>query len=191
MGLGVGGVEAATDEEIVQRILAGRHDEFGFLVLRYQARIYSLLMRQVGDREIATELAQDTFVRAFRAISSFQSRSSVQTWLIRIALNVSNSYFSSRAFRQRRQTVSFVQEAHEGEQTHTEDTALMERRIADLQVALGALPQKYREPLVLCRLERKSYAEAGALLGIPEGTVCSRINTAVAKLRRHFERQRK
>lgn len=183
--------EELSDEEIVRRVLAGKTDEFRVLVLKYQDSIYSLLVRQLPDREVAKELTQDCFVRAFRSLRSFEFRSSLGTWLIRIALNLANSYFSSAAYKRSLKTVSMETDRQDAPDSREPEVANTESRLTALQAALARLDPKFREPLVLCRLERKTYAEAGELLGIPEGTVCSRISTAVSELRKHMERQRR
>lgn len=170
-------------------MLAGETDEFKRLVLRHQARVYSLLFRQVGDREISQELAQDVFVRAFRGLSSFRFDSSFQTWLIRIALNVANSHFSSRRFREAQKTIAYENEKHEVGADEPDENGDDPARIERLRLALGELKPEFREPLLLCRIEKKTYAEVAELLGIPSGTVCSRINTAIAQLRKQITRR--
>lgn len=176
-----------SDEQVIRRVIAGDSETFRLLVLRHQSKIFRLLVRQVRDREVAAELTQDVFVRAFKGIRLFRFDSSFSTWLTRIALNVANSYFSSRSYRERRRTESYGVElpstAH-AELPQEAAAAKSEAAAEFLQRVLGSLPAKYREPLVLCRLERKSYREAAELLGIPEGTVCSRINSALGELRR-------
>lgn len=166
-------------------MLAGDTSEFETLVRRYEAAIFSLLMRLTGDRQVAEELAQDSFIRAYKGLRAFGHRASLRTWLTRIAMNVASSYLSSRAFRERQKSESYVAAEHE---TCALGLFITEDDSADviLRQAIGELPQKYREPLILCRIEKRTYFEAGELLGIPAGTVCSRINTALGMLRRQL-----
>lgn len=170
-------------------MLAGKKDEFRTLVLRYQEIIFYLLLKQVRDRQTAEELTQDTFIRAYKGLRGFGGRSSLRTWLTRISLNVANNYFSSRAFREQLRNMPYTQELHEADEQTADTGEAPDFSSKILIQALGELPPKYREPLVLCRIEKRSYAETGVLLGIPPGTVCSRINTALALLRKQLIRQ--
>ncbi len=174
-----------SDEELISRVLAGETGEFETLVHRYEAAIFSLLIRLTGDRHVAEELTQDSFVRAYKGLRAFERRAALRTWLTRIAMNVANSYLSSRAFRDKQKSQSYVAAEHEAlaiglVMTDDDSDDMM------LRQAIAELPQKYREPLILCRIEKRTYFEAGALLGIPPGTVCSRINTALGMLRKQL-----
>ena len=91
-----------SDEELIRLVVRGEKDEFRHLVRRYQDQVYAMILRSVGDDAIARELAQEAFLKAFLNLKSFRFESAFSTWLIRIALNQSHSYFSSRRFKERK-----------------------------------------------------------------------------------------
>ena len=91
---------APSDGEVVRQVLAGKRELFQVLVTRYKGQVFSMILRQVGDHAVADDLAQETFVKAYLNLKSFRYESKLSTWLVRIALNTTNSYFSSRRFFQ-------------------------------------------------------------------------------------------
>jgi RNA polymerase sigma-70 factor, ECF subfamily len=168
--------------ELIRRILAGDKDEFRHLVAAFQDRVYSLLMRQTGDAAVSHDLAQEVFVRAYRHLASYRGDAEFTTWLTRIAINVANNWFSSRPYKERNRTISldFEKYKESGEQ---QEAVLDEADAAMIRDAVAALKPHYREVVALCSFEGKSYAEAADLLGIPIGTVCSRMNKALCLMR--------
>lgn len=177
-----------SDEVALQRIRNGATSDFAFIVERYQHSIYSLIMRQTGDENISQELAQETFLKAFKNISKFRGDSAVLTWLTRIALNVTNSYFDSRRYKETRSSVAFDTTLHENKITNDNQQTYPEELIQALQGFLATLKSHHREVIVLCALEGKSYQEAADILQIPIGTVSSRMTTALKQLREKFQR---
>lgn len=177
-----------TEAEIVRGARKGSRDDFRLLVLAYQDRIFSLIMRQVRDHAAAKELAQDVFLRAYRGLPSFQERSSFSTWLTRIALNVANSYFSSRRFKERQRTTFLDPQKFDGFPVTCEEPS-PEESLQKLQGCIHKLKTLYRDAITLCFLEGKAYAEAAEILEIPAGTVASRINKAFQLLRYCFSQE--
>ena len=179
---GLKGLKVSLDEEreALERVLAGETEYFRFFVERYQRDLFQLVYRQVGDRSTVEDLVQDCFLRAFRGLESFRAESSFKTWLFRIAFNVTNSYFVSRRFKER--AVQVPLGPGHGEIPDQEYDYETETRLAQLRRAIGRLHEKYRSVVALCVLQRYSYAEASEILGIPQGTVGSRINKAIALL---------
>lgn len=172
------------DQEIVRRIIAGDRDLFREIVRRNRGVVFSSIMRQVGDRELASELAQESFVKAFRGLNGFRFEAKLSSWLVCIALNTVSTYFASRAHRERSRTTSFSEPDHDrGESSTPEELHSEQLRLARFQEALAELPKQLREILVLCGLEGKSYEEAAALTGIPIGTVRSRLHKARLTMR--------
>lgn len=161
---------------------AGDRDAFCRLVMQYQDKILSLLTRSVGDRSVAEELAQDTFVKAYGSIRKFQHRSEFSTWLVRIALNSSNSYFASRRYKEHAKTASLAPE-HTRQLTASPGELTKEADIQKLHRAIAQLSPQLRDALVLCALEGESYEAAAEVLGIPVGTVRSRLHAAKKALR--------
>lgn len=176
------------EQEILKRIVAGETELYGTIVSAYQPLVYGMLCRQVLDKESARDLCQEVFLRAYRGLAAFQSRALLRTWLIRITLNVASSYFSSRSFRESRITSPFIFEMVQA--TSLRPDALLERGTVrkEVRASVGRLKCKYREVVVLCAFESYSYEEAASILGIPVGTVCSRMNTALNLLRKDLRR---
>ena len=174
------------EQEVLRRIRAGDTEQFRFFVERYQRELFALIYRQVGDRSIAEDLVQDCFLRAFRGLDQFRAESAFKTWLLRIAFNVTNSYFVSRRFKERAMQTPLGTSA--SEIPVDEYDYETEKRLVLLRRAIGRLHEKYRTVVALCILQKYSYEEASEILGIPSGTVGSRINKAIALLHDDLQR---
>ncbi len=170
------------ERSLIERIQNGEKDDFRHLVNNYKDLVFSMIMRQVGDHTLSEELAQEVFIKAFLNIKKFQFRSAFSTWLTRIALNHTNSFFTSKRNKIRNITDEFDMKKHESitkTNPDTEDKALeQEKLLLRFRQALSGLKDKFREVIVLCSLEGKSYEEASEILDIPLGTVRSRLNKA-------------
>lgn len=177
-----------TEKQIIRRVTSGDADSFSVLVRTHYNSVYAMIMRQVGDSETACDLTQDTFVQAYLKLHTFECRSLFSTWIIRIALNITNSYFSSAQFKKRLSTIRFEQDKHEQTQQSSASDTYDETAYTKLQIAISELPSKYRNVLTLCSLNNHSYIEAAAILNIPVGTVRSRLNTARQKLQKLYFR---
>lgn len=174
------------EKKIIARVLAGEKDEFRLLVLAHQERVFAVVMRAVANQTVAKELTQEAFVRAYFSLQQFRFQSSFSTWLIRIALNLTSSYFSSREFKEHVRTTSLdninyqeIPAAHKSE--HYDDEA-----VAKLHAVVARLRPKLRDVFVLCALEQMSYQEAADILTIPVGTVRSRLNKARLMIRQMY-----
>ena len=163
------------EREVINLVLKGQKDEYRHLVRTYQGRIYGMVRRQTKDAEIARDIAQDVFMRAYRALPSFRFESTFSTWLTRIALNATNSYFKSRQYNQMRKTEDIAPHA---EVIKAQDCDSGSHQIGKLQSAIQQLKPIYRDVITLCGVEGKSYDEAARILQIPIGTVRSRLNKA-------------
>jgi len=150
--------------------------------------IYNLITRQVADEATGRDLSQETFIRAFRGLKSFKAQASFSTWLVRIALNVTSSYFGSRRFKERVRSIPFDQREHDFVNENTQTEPGTANQLTQLQNLIATLKPKFRDVLILCSLEGKTYQEAAQILEIPVGTVCSRMNTALTLLREKFAR---
>ena len=168
------------ERSVVARVVAGHTEEFVVLVKRYQEMVYALMCRQVGDRSIAEDLTQETFLRAYTSLCSFRGESSFGSWITRIALNQSHDYFDSKRHRQARLSEPFAHERHDSHDPGALPSDILEFKIsvAQLRQALASLKPALREVLVLCGLEGRSYEYVAETLGIPVGTVRSRLNKA-------------
>jgi RNA polymerase sigma-70 factor (ECF subfamily) len=175
------------DRTLVAEAAAGSREAFDELVRRHQARIFNLARALVGEDAEAEDLAQDTFVRAWRAIRRFRGESTFRTWLYRVAINVIRGHLAARA----RKRIVWGWWRHDtfGERTiplEAVDPADMEAdamRREFIDRALAALPVDQRVAVTLRDIEGLDYREIAVALGVPIGTVMSRISRARARLR--------
>jgi len=187
-----------SDEAVfIDKLRAGEADAFDTLVDRYSGDIYALLYRITENAEEASDLTQDTFMRALRSIKSFRGDSELKTWLFRIAINESRNRF--RWWKRRRRDVTISIDATIGHSDTTlsetladrsispEDAALTREREYAIKAALMDIQDVYREAIVLCDIEGLSYEETAAALGIGLGTVKSRISRGREELRRRLK----
>jgi RNA polymerase sigma-70 factor (ECF subfamily) len=174
---GIANVERSNaDALLVARIRAGDDDAFETLVGQYQAPLFRYLRGFVGDAEHARDLLQETFLRAYRSLSSLEDPSLLRSWLYRIAHNQACS-----ALRRRR-LISWLPllPAHHAVAAAPDRCAIEAARIED---ALGRVPRDQRAPLLLHLVAGFSYAEIAALLSVTEGTVRMRISRGRAAFR--------
>lgn len=182
---------------LIARSQAGDLDAFDTLVARHQAKVYALCLWMLGHPEDAEDAAQTAFVRAFRALPRFRGDSQLGTWLHRIAANVA----LDTAKRRGRDPRPFSQwgAGDEGDDPsiHVPDAApqpaeqiARRERQAVVRRALGELPPNHRAVITLFDIEGRSYEEAAAILGVPMGTVKSRLSRARDALRALLEPHR-
>ncbi len=176
---------APDDATVISRILAGDRDLFRVLVSAHKDSVFFAIRRQINDHATAEELAQETFVKAYRGLSSFRGDSSFRTWVIRIAINTTHSYFSSKEFKQKSSTEPLDPIKHDRFSAVPQQES---RKLSLFKEALTTLSPKLRETLVLCGLEGKKYEEAAAVLDVPVGTIRSRLNKARLLVRDAVER---
>jgi len=174
-----------SEHEVIQKVAKGSRNDFRHLVSAHQEQIYLMILKSVGDEQIARELTQDTFLKAYLNISKFRFQSSFSTWLTRIALNSTSSYFTSKRFKQKQRTITFDATQHRHNNLEADDR-FDDEAIERLRLAIARLKPIYRDVLTLCALERKSYEEAATLLEVPIGTVRSRLNKARNLLRKMY-----
>jgi RNA polymerase sigma-70 factor, ECF subfamily len=180
-------VQPATDHALLEGTLAGDEDAFAELVGRYRNQITSYIYRIVGDYDTAVDLAQETFIRVYRAAARYQTTHAFSTYIYRIATNVAISELRKRK-RRRLVSLTGLLTSPDGEELMDfqpvdekplQDIALIDaEKRAAIKRAISTLPDRYRAPLVLRDVEGKSYDEIAAILQTSEGTVKSRINRA-------------
>jgi RNA polymerase sigma-70 factor (ECF subfamily) len=171
--------EGAGDEDrvLLERIQQGDARAFELLVLKYQERVFRLVRRLLGNREQVEDLAQEVFIRVYRSIGSFKGDSAFYTWLYKIALNTCRNYYRSLGRRPEGSAVgdnSFLDNMASG-RPGPEKAAFSTELWDALRGSLQELPEEQREVVVLCDLEGLSYEEIAAVVGIPVGTVRSRV----------------
>ena len=170
------------DQELIAASLAGERNAFGELVLRYRALVLSVAYRMCGDRALAEDVAQETFVRAWEKLDTFRPEGNWRGWICRIASNLTIDTL-------RRQDPSVdttqVTPSLDGQ---PERCALKAERRAAVRLAILKLPMHVRSALVLREYEGLSYAEIAEVLNIPLGTVKSRLNDARRRLGQQLAR---
>ncbi len=193
------GEEISLNEKRLVRRLKGRDEAaFSQLVLLYQGRIFNLCYRMLGNAAEAEDLAQDVFVKCFRAIHSFREESKIGTWLYRIAVNLCKNrikYLSRRHYQRSAQIDDVPERAWGaapcrtvGEGIARPDEILQGNQAErNIQQALAGVDPSFRELLVLRDIEGLSYAEIRGITGLVEGTVKSRLHRARAALRRAYQ----
>ena len=184
-------MSADTDKELVRRVQRGDRKAFDLLFLRYQHKIHALVGRYLRHDEVE-DVAQETFIKAFRALPRFRGDSAFYTWLYRIAVNTAKNHSASR--RRRPQPVALdADDAATGEAAEAlkdeddpEGALRGEELKAAVARALEALPEDLRSALTLREFDGLSYAEIAAIMACPVGTVRSRIFRARESVDQHI-----
>ncbi len=174
-----------SDAMLVQRAVAGDPSAFELLVIKYQRRIQRLIGRMVRDVDLVEDIAQETFIRAYRALHQFRGDAQFYTWLYRIAVNTAKKFLldmkrdptvSENAFRSNDDEDETSWVKHEPIADETPETVLAAKEIAAaVNAALVALPNDLQQALTLREIEGMSYEEIGEVMNCPIGTVRSRI----------------
>lgn len=167
------------DQRVVARARQGDHGAFRELVGHYDAGLRALAYRLLGDRHRMDDVLQDAYLKAYRALPSFRGDASPGTWLYRITYNACID-----ELRRRRNVVQLPLERAEDHPDPHGDVGARAGDRAVLAQALDTLPPDQRAVVLLVDAKGFDYADAAAVLGIPEGTVRSRLSRARARLRR-------
>lgn len=180
--------QPATDHSdllLVERTLAGDQHAFELLVIKYQRRIQRLISRMVRDSDLVEDIAQETFIRAYRALHQFRGDAQFYTWLYRIAVNTAKKFLLDLK-RDPLVTLTALQPDGEEDETsrpgnepttdETPESVLAASEIAQaVNAAMEALPEDLRQAVTLREIEGLSYEDIAAAMDCPIGTVRSRI----------------
>ncbi|HEV2843354.1 MAG TPA: RNA polymerase sigma factor [Thermoanaerobaculia bacterium] len=184
-------LKTLSDEEVVERVLAGETELFEILMRRYNQRLYRVARAILTDDGEAEDVMQDAYVRAYAHLDQFAGRSRFSTWLTRIAVHEA----LARARRGRRlvriedpalQGESSMKDLHSTENGPEQQAMQRDLRSA-LETAIGALSESYRSVLMLREVEGLSTAETAECLGISEALTKTRLHRARAAMRREIE----
>jgi RNA polymerase sigma-70 factor (ECF subfamily) len=175
---------ANSDLLLVERSVAGDQKAFELLVIKYQRRIQRLIGRMVRDVDLVEDIAQETFIRAYRALAQFRGDAQFYTWLYRIAVNTAkkalmdmkrNPTVSENSFKSADDDETSMLE-NELISSETPDAVLASKEIVEMvNSAMEALPEELRQAITLREIEGLSYEEIAEAMNCPIGTVRSRI----------------
>ena len=180
----------SSDMKLVKRVQKGDKGAFDLLVLKYQHKIVNLVMRYVRDPELALDITQEAFIKAYRALPRFRGDSAFYTWMYRIAVNTAKNHLAA----QRRRPLDVELDLQDPEQydlhaklreTDTPEGVTLGKELKEtVERAIAGLPEDLRTAIILRELEGMSYEEIAQTMECPVGTVRSRIfraRDAIAK----------
>jgi RNA polymerase sigma-70 factor (ECF subfamily) len=182
-----------TDQELVRRVQSGDKSAFDLLFSRYQQKIINLIGRYVKDSSEVQDVAQEAFIKAFRALPRFRGESAFYTWLYRIAINTAKNHLVSRGRRppntdvdiddaELNPTSTVLQEAESPEAALARD-----QLSSGIDAAIAELPEDLRSAVTLREFDGLSYEQIAEIMDCPVGTVRSRIFRARESIERHIE----
>jgi RNA polymerase sigma-70 factor, ECF subfamily len=170
------------DQQLVERAQSGDKKAFELLVIKYQRKVERLLSRIIRDQAEVEDVAQESFIKAYRALANFRGDSAFYTWLYRISVNTAKNYLISQGRRAPTSTEFDAEEAEGFEDASglrdiaTPDAELMSKQIgAIVNKTIDALPDELKTAITLREIDGMSYEEIAQIMDCPIGTVRSRI----------------
>lgn len=181
-----------SDEDLVEKAVAGEHDAFAEIVRRWERKIFALCFGMLGREDEAKDAAQETFIAAYKNLSRFRGEAKVSSWLHRIAVN---QCLTTKRRSKTRAEEFFDHEDGSDERTFVASPELSPGRTAEAQErtnvvrqAVRALPTELREVVVMKEFEEMTFQEISDTLDVPLSTVKSRLYTALKQLRMRLDR---
>ena len=177
-------------DELIERCLAGDERAWDRIVTQHWRKVFNVAYKFVGRHDMAEDLAQEIFLKIFKALGTFDRRANFQTWLVSVSRNLCIDHY--RSVRKERELVDRSIDAEDASPTSREPDPLdalerNDRRIL-LHRALAQLPETLRTAVLLRDIQEQSYRDIARQLGLPEGTVKSRINRGRHELARQIRR---
>jgi RNA polymerase sigma-70 factor (ECF subfamily) len=182
--------QPATPDSLIQECLNGNQAAWETIVRQHWRKVFNVAYKFVGKHDEAEDLTQDIFLKIFKALHSFDRRANFQTWIISIARNLCIDHY--RSVRKERETIAREVDAADLTPASSDASPLLQLEQSDLREllrrALDQLPEALKTAVVLRDLHELSYQEIADRLGLPEGTVKSRINRGRLELARQIKR---
>ncbi|MDD9150003.1 MULTISPECIES: RNA polymerase sigma factor SigW [unclassified Sporolactobacillus] len=180
------------EKRLIRRVKKGDHQAFAELVDRYKNSVFAICLRMVGNRQEAEDLSQETFIRAYKHIDQFDNNRSFSTWIFRIATNLSID-----SLRRKKPSVSLdaeipgadgivLKELLSGGEILPDERIIRAEMEKIIQHEISLLPEKYRSAVILKYIEDLSLKEISEIMGIPVGTVKTRIHRGREMLRKNM-----
>jgi RNA polymerase sigma-70 factor (ECF subfamily) len=160
-----------TDTELIARVVDGDREAFNQIMRIHEDRVFSVCLRMMTEREAALDATQETFITVFRKAAQFKGEAALGTWIYRIAVNTCYDHLR----KSKRRPVHRMPEHHDepdpSAQSEVESAGLR----PDIEKALVALPREFRSAVILSDIEGLALSEVARILGVPVGTVKSRV----------------
>lgn len=186
--------EASVDLALVQRVQAGDVKAFDQLITKYRERLYAIVYNLTSNREDASDLTQEAFIKAFRSIRLFKGESSFFTWLYRIAINASLTHLKRSRMRRFFSFENLDEELAQSEivealtdKTNSDKPTIIKELQEKLNEALQRLSPNHRTVVVLFEIEGLSHQEIATIMECSEGTVRSRLHYAKQQLQSYLQ----
>jgi len=190
----------AEEQELVERLKRRDEAAFNAFVIRYQDRVFRILLRMLGRRDEAEDMAQEVFVQVFKAVSTFRGDSKLSTWIYRIAVNLCKNrvkYLKRRRAEAQDEYEALAERSPltSGSGVTSGDIARPDQMVEGMQLervvheCIVELDPDFREVLILRDVEDLSYEELCEVTGLPDGTVKSRLHRARAMLKQAVQRK--
>ncbi len=182
-----------TDQQLVLRVQKGDKHAFDLLVVKYQHKILSIISRYIKDSSEMHDVAQEAFIKAYRAIGNFRGDSAFYTWIYRIAINTAKNHLVSRGRRPPATDVDAEEAEYFAGGENMRDLSSPENQLMKDQLektvnkAINDLPEDLRTAVTLREMEGLSYEEIAEVMGCPVGTVRSRIFRAREAIDKYIE----
>jgi RNA polymerase sigma-70 factor, ECF subfamily len=182
-----------SDEELVARSRGGDLDSFNQLVLRWERPIYALAYRVIGREEDARDVAQETFLRAFRALSGFKGQAKFSSWLYRITLNLCRDWIRKERrapISQAPEGVDLIELAGEATPSESIEDLVSRKQLSEaVAKAMALLPEEQRTAIILKEYHGLTFQEIADMLDCPLSTVKTRLYQGLTVLRRQLDRE--
>ncbi len=169
------------DSELIEKAKSGDEKALEELLSKYKIAVYNLVYRMVRDKQEAEDLTQETFIKTFKSLPSFNAEYAFSTWIFKIATNNCIDFFRKRKLKTYsidkpiQYKTSEIQQEHPDPDLNAEKSILAKERSKLIQNAIDVLPDKYQQAIVLRHREERSYEDIAEMLDLPLGTVKARI----------------